>query len=195
MPMQAHIWNSWKTKTSFSLSLKCGAILLLFFLSVLIVACSSEAGGSSTDLGNPQVTVTIQLGANGSPTPPLPPYWCGAWATQTSPVYNTTSTVGVYAKFIHNINQNPEGIGGATAIATVYWADQSNNTYTTTTSNDGLAVFSIPIGGRAADVNTVTLIKVDFVAKDGTTCHVQEDRQAFFTLLVISPTAATATIR
>src|SRR5437588_12400646 len=132
MPMQAYRWNDWKTKTSFSLSLKCGAILLLFCLSVLIVACSSGAGGSSTDLGNPQVTVTIQLGANGSPTPPLPDYWCGAWATQTAPVYNMTSTVGVYAKFVHNVNQNPEGIGGATAIATVYWADQSNNTYTTT---------------------------------------------------------------
>ena len=188
MPMQLHRWNYWKTKTSFSLSLKYAAILLLFCLSVLIVACSSGTGGSSTDLGNPQVTVTIQLGPNGSPTPPLPEYWCGAWATQTSPVYNTA--VGVYAKFVHNVGQNPVGVGGASATATVSWADQSTSTYTATTTNDGLAVFSIPTGGRAADINTVTLIKVDFVAKDGTTCHVQEDRQAFFTLIVISPIAS-----
>src|SRR5436853_1858751 len=194
MPMQSHIGNYWKAKTSFSLSLKCGAILLLFFLSVLIVACSSGTGGSSTDLGNPQVTVTIQLGANGSPTPPLPDYWCGAWATQTSPVYNMTSTVGVYAKFVHNVNQNPVGVGEASATAIVRWADGTSNTQTVTTTNDGLAVFSIPTGGRAADINTVTLIEVDFVAKDGTTCKVQNDRQAFFTLMVVSPTAATATM-
>ena len=194
MPMQSHIWNCWKVKTSFSLFLKCGAILLLFFLSVLIVACGSGAGGSSTDLGNPQVTVTIQLGANGSPTPPLPDYWCGAWATQTSPVYNMTSTVGVYAKFVHNVNQNPVGVGEASATAIVRWADGTSNTQTVTTTNDGLAVFSIPTGGRAADINTVTLIEVDFVAKDGTTCKVQNDRQAFFTLMVVSPTAATATM-
>src|SRR5436853_2052746 len=193
MPMQSHIWNCWKVKTSFSLFLKCGAILLLFFLSVLIVACGSGAGGSSTDLGNPQVTVTIQLGGNGSPTPPLPDYWCGAWATQTSPAYNMTSTVGVYAKFVHNVNQNPVGVGEASATAIVRWADGTSNTQTVTTTNDGLAVFSIPTGGRAADINTVTLIEVDFVAKDGTTCKVQNDRQAFFTLTGGSSTA-TATM-
>src|SRR5438093_7290003 len=116
MQIQSRRWGYWKRGTPFSLFLKYGAILLLFFLSVLIVACSSETGGTSTDLGNPQVTVTIQLGnTNGTPTPPLPEYWCGAWATQSSPPYNSTSTVGVYAKFIHNVKQNPEGMGGASA--------------------------------------------------------------------------------
>jgi hypothetical protein len=193
MSVQEHIGTAWKTKASFSLSLKCAVILLLFSLSVLIVACSSGAGGSSTDLGNPQVTVTIQLGANGSPTPPLPNYWCGAWATQTSPVYNSASTVGVYAKFVHTMNQNPVGVAGASATAIVHWADGTSNTQTAATTPDGLAVFSIPTGGRAADINTVTLIEVDFVAKDGTTCKVQNDRQAFFTLTGGSSTA-TATM-
>jgi hypothetical protein len=193
MPVQSHLRNYWKANTSFSLSLKCGAILLLFFLSVLIVACSSGTGGSSTDLGNPPVTVTIQLGANGSPTPSLPDYWCGAWATQTSPAYNTTSTVGVYAKFVHNVDQNPVGVGEASATAVIRWADGTSNTQTATTTNDGLAVFSIPTAGRAADINTVTLIEVDFVAKDGTTCKVQNDRQAFFTLMAASSTTPTVT--
>jgi hypothetical protein len=194
MSMQSRIWTYWKTHTSFSLSLKCAAILLLFLLSVLIVACSSAASGGSTDLGNPQVTVTVHLGdTNGSPTPPLPSYWCGAWATQTSPAYYATSTVGIYAKFVHNVNQNPVGMGGATAVATVHWADRTNSTQTVTTSSDGLAVFAIPTAGRAADINTVTLVEVDFTASDGTTCQVNDDRQAFFTLIGASSGVGTAT--
>jgi hypothetical protein len=105
-----------------------------------------------------------------------------------------TSSVGVYAKFVHNVGQNPVGVEGASATAIVHWADGTSNTQTATTTSDGLAVFAISTSGKAVDINTVTLVEVDFVAKDGTTCDVKDNRQAFFTLMAVSATAVTATI-
>ena len=184
--MQSRIGSSWETHPSFSLSFKCAAILLL---SGLLVACSSAANGGATDLGNPQAVVTIHLGeTNVSPTPPLPSYWCGAWATQTSPAYSSPSAVGVYAKFVQTVNQNPVGVAGATAGATVHWADGTTSTQTVTTSSDGLAVFALPLTGKAGDINTVTRVEVDFTSKEGATCQVKDDRQAFFTLMTGSTT-------
>jgi hypothetical protein len=56
-----------------------------------------------------------------------------------------------------------------------------------TTSSDGLAVFAIPITGKAEDINAVTLVEVDFTSKEGATCQVKDDRQAFFTLMSPTP--------
>jgi hypothetical protein len=187
--MQSRMRNAWKTPPSFSLFLPGAAILLLILLSGLLGACSSTPSGGARELGNPQAVVTVHLGeTNGSPTPTLPSYWCGAWATQTSPAYNATATVGVYAKFVRTVNQNPVGVGQASATARVRWADGTNDAQTVTTTNDGLAVFSIPTEGRAADINTLTLVEVEFTSKEGATCQVKDDRQAFFTLMTASPT-------
>src|SRR5436305_11128473 len=138
--MWRQFWKQLKTNNSFPLYLKCGAIFLLFLLSVLIVAC----GGNGTDnsLGQPAVTVTINLGQNGSPTPPLPEYTCSAWVNNTSPGLNTP-VIGVYAKYIHNVNGNPEGIGQVQASATVNWYDGNPSTISATTTSDGLAIFPV----------------------------------------------------
>src|SRR5947209_7966626 len=96
-PMRLQLWKSWKKTTSYSLYLKCSAIFFFLMLSVLIVACGGNSSTNPTDLGNPEVTVTIRLGGgNASPTPPLPDYSCGAWATDTSPA-STVGSVNVYA--------------------------------------------------------------------------------------------------
>lgn len=174
--------------------LKSGAVLLLFLLSILVVACSGGAGGDtgSTSAGGPVVTVTIHLN-NGamSPTPPLPAYTCGAWATQTSPTYGM-STVGVYAKFTQTVNDNPEGVDGATATATILWPDTTTDNETTLTTADGLAIFSVPIANRKDTVNAVTLITVTFSKAGIPNCTVGTDRAAFFTVVVPSPTPTKA---
>ncbi len=182
--------NGLKGRASLSLYLKCGAILLLFALSVLIVACSSSAP-TDTSLGDPTVTVTINLNqSNSSPTPPLPPYTCGAWVTNTTPAYNTTSVVEVYAKFIHNdANDNPVGVGGASATATVLWPDGSTSTVTATTTSDGLAVFPVAISSKADAINKVVLVTVTFTSPDGHSCTVNQNQAAYFTLVIVSPTA------
>jgi len=188
--MQPRIWKHRKPNTV--LYLKYGAILLLFLLSVLIVACSGSDGtaNTTTNLNGPVVTVTIHLGDGygTSPTPPLSDYYCGAWATQTSPALNVTSNVGVYAKFTHNVNGNPEGVEGATATAIVQWPDGTSDTLTDSTTPDGLAVFSIPVTDKTSAVNKITLVKVTFSKPGVPTCAVDVDRAAFFTLIVVSPT-------
>src|SRR5438067_12463171 len=148
-------WKQLSTHNSFSIYLKCGAIFLLFLLSVLIAAC----GGSGTDnsLGQPKVTVTVDLGQNGSPTPPLSEYTCSAWANNTTPGLNTP-VIGVYAKYIHNVNGNPEGIGQVQATAVVNWYDGNPSIITATTTSDGLAVFPVSTAKRVADLNKIIRI-------------------------------------
>src|SRR5260370_30688990 len=110
-----------KTKNLINLILKCSALSFLFFMSILIVACSSN-GSSQLNPGTPVVTVTIKLGQDlGSPTPTLSPYYCGGWATDTSPAFSSTSTISVFGKFTKITDGNPEGIGGASATATIIW--------------------------------------------------------------------------
>ncbi len=112
-----------KTNTFLNLIIKCSAISFLFLISILIVACSAN-GSSQVDPGTPIATVTIKLGQDiGSPTPKQLPYYCGGWATDTSPPFSSTSTVSVYGKFTQIVDGNPVGVGGASAIATVTWPD------------------------------------------------------------------------
>src|SRR5260370_9198948 len=117
-----------KTKNLINLILKWSAISFLFFISILIVACSSN-GSSQLNPGTPVVTVTIKLGQDlGSPTPPLSPYYCGGWATDTSPPFTSTSSVSIFGKFTQTVDGNPVGIGNAAAIATILWPDGTSDT-------------------------------------------------------------------
>lgn len=179
-----------KHRASLPFYLKYGAILFLFALSVLIVACSSTTSGD-TNLGNPQVTVTINLNqSNSSPTPPLPDYTCGAWVTNTTPSYKMTSVVEVYAKFIHNVDDSPVGVGNASAVATVLWPDGSTNTVNATTTSDGLAIFQVSVASAAFAINKLVLVTVTFNSSDGHSCTVGQDQAAYFTLVIASPTAS-----
>ena len=188
--MRLQLWKQRTKNVPLPLYLKCGAILLLFLFSVLIVAC----GGTPTNanLGQPDVTVTINLGQNdSSPTPPLPEYTCSAWVTNTTPGTGT-STIGVYAKFVHNVNGNPEGVYPAQGTATVLWPDGNVNVTANTTS-DGLAIFPVSVANKFADINKLILVTIAFQGPQGVPpCNVTVDRAAFFTL-VISALAAPAT--
>ena len=186
--MRWQIRTERKSHSRSSLYLKCGAIFLLFLLSMLVVACGGS--GTDTNLGEPPVTVTVNLGQfDGSATPPLPGYSCSAWVTNTTPGINTNSTIGVYAKFVHNVDNNPEGVYPASATATVLWPDGNVNVSATTTQ-DGLAVFSVSTANRAADINKIILVTVNFTASNGTTCAVNTDRAAYFTLIYATAVAS-----
>ncbi len=191
--------TQWKISFSLLFSLKAGIILCLFMLSILVVACSPNTS-STTNVGNPPVTVTIDLNkSNSSPTPTLPEYSCGAWATQSSPPLGT-STVGVYAKFVHNVKAdpndpndvgNPQGIDGAAAVATVIWPDGTQEQVSGTTGADGLVSFPISTANRGDAINKLTLVTVQFT-KDGIPpCTVDQTRAAFFTLVTGTSSGAT----
>lgn len=171
--------------TTLSLYLKSAAILFLLFLSILVVACSSNNSGSQVNLGTPVATITINLGqAIGSPTPLLKDYYCGAWATDTTPLYNPKSVVSVYGKFTHNVDGNPEGVGGATATATILWPDNTTDTMTVTTTSDGLAVF--PIAIKPSALYKEVLIQITFTTQ-GIGCTIPQ--AAYFVAILVSPTA------
>ena len=191
--MRLRLFTQWKSVFSHLFLLKVGAMLSLFLVSILVVACGTTSSANTANFGNPPVTVTIDLnGSNSSPTPTLPEYWCSAWATQSSPPFGT-STVGVYAKFVHNVKTNPndpndvgnpQGIENANAVATVLWPDGTQTQITGTTGADGLTSFPISTANRGDAVNKITLITVQFT-KDGVPpCTVDRTRAAFFTLVM-----------
>ena len=172
-----------KSNILFNLIVKCCAIFFLFSISILIVACSSNGTGQ-LNLGTPVVTVTIKLGQDaGSPTPTLSPYYCGGWASNTSPAFSTTNTVSVFGKFTKIIDGNPEGIGGATATAQILWPDGTYDTMTTTTTSDGLAVF--PVAIKPSAINKLVTINIEFTSSQAT-CSIPQ--AAYFTALLVSPT-------
>ena len=176
-----------KKNNTLALYVKLSAILFLLCLSILVVACG---GSNSTqqDPGTPVVTVTINLGqVIGSPTPPLEPYYCGGWATDTSPPFNQTSVVSVFGKFTHIVDGNPEGVGGATASATINWPDGTTDIMKTTTTPDGLAVF--PVAVKASAINRVVTIQITFqltLTTGQITCPIPS--AAYFTAILVSPT-------
>ncbi len=172
-----------KKNTIITLLIQSGAIFFLLLLSILIVACSSN-GSNQVDPGTPVVTVTIDLGKIiGSPTPTLSPYYCGGWATDTSPPFSTTSIVSVFGKFTRIVGGNPVGVGGATATATIQWPDGTADTLTATTTSDGLAVF--PVAIKPSALNKLVTIVIEFSSPQAS-CKIPS--AAYFTAILVSPT-------
>ncbi len=178
-----------KNNTLITLLIKAGAISFLLILSVFIVACSGS-GGSQVDPGTPVATVTINLGQfNGSPTPNFAGYYCGGWATDTSPAFNPTSFVSVFGKVTHTVtvdgNSNPEGVGGATATAIIQWPDGTIETKSVQTTSDGLAVF--PVAIKASAINKLVTIMISFTSAQGVhLCTIPS--AAYFTAILVPPT-------
>ncbi len=165
---------------------KSVGIFVLVVLTVIVVACGSDT--TQAVPGTPVATLTVVFGQfNASPTPGLAPYYCGGWATDTTPVYSPNSVVNVYGKYTRTVDGNPVGVNGASAVATVFWPDGTTSTEKTTTTSDGLAVFSIPI--LASAINRVVLIQITFSIPNVTPCTLTSE--AFFTAIVASPTPNT----
>lgn len=186
--MRLRLWNG--LRGHLGLVLKCGSVLFLFLLSVLVVACG--ANSTTQAPGDPPVTVTINLNQTfASPTPPLAEYSCGAWATESTPAYNPGAPVEVYAKFVHNVGGNPVGMAGARAHATFLWPGGTPTGVDATTTSDGLAIFTTQM--QPGVLNRVVLVDVSFASADGHACSDDnnngKNNAAFFTPISVSPTA------
>jgi hypothetical protein len=190
--MRLQSWKQLKARTSPSFYLTCAATALLFILCGLVVACGSTTNNSQVDLSNQAVTATIDLnGSNSSPTPQLPDYLCGAWVTNTSPGFSPDQPdqpISIFAKFVHTVDENPVGVDGATATATILWPDQSTDTATAKTTPDGLAVISILLKPDA--VNKLVLVQITFTKNNTPPCQVPQP--AYFTPVLVSPTVTPA---
>ena len=167
--------------TSFAVCLKYCAGVFCLFLTMIVVACSGKSGQYVPP--TPQATITIVFDQN-TPTPSLLPYYCGGWATDTTPGYSSKGTVTVYGKFTHTLSGNPVGVANATAVATVLWPDGTTETEQETTSRDGVAVFTVPL--RSSALNHLVLVQMTFTSQDGVTCSIPQ--AAYFAEILASPT-------
>jgi hypothetical protein len=197
--MEPRAQKKTRATQTFSFHLKCSVVLFLLIISLAVEACSSASsntGTTITNLGAPPVTVTIQFDHNLTALPTQPPYLCGAWLTNTSPNFIPGSIIPVYAKFVHLVNGNPQGVANATAIATLHLANGTLPTTltATTTGTDGLAIFSFTLPNDPNIANRNNLVSVSFTGPDGSTCVVDKGKEAYFTPMMVTPKAvATAT--
>src|SRR2546421_3633364 len=164
---------------------KCSGVVLLMLSMVLIVSCGSDTSQNAP--GTPVATITIRFGQfSGSPTPDLNGFYCGGWATNTTPHYSMNGIEYVYGKFTQTVQGNPVGVNNAAAVATILWPDGSTQVENATTRSDGIAVFAIPL--RPSAINHLVQIQITF-SSGSQTCTIPS--AAFFTAVVASPTATT----
>jgi hypothetical protein len=144
-----------------------GAIIIACFL-LLLTAC-----GPAVNQVKPQQTVTVNKAfqTQATPLPTVPPYRCGAWASNNAPAM--FSTILILAK----LTQNIKGVGGATAAATVHFAGGDVTLTTPLPSDpDGMVSFTLPLQGRQPAALPTT-VSVSFTI-GGTTVQCSP---AFFT--------------
>ncbi len=182
-----------KKASPISLSFKYGAIFLLLTLSIIIVACGSNtsgttitsAGATTTATTTSKATPTINFSKVNqlSPTPTLPPQWCGIWVTNASPVFSSGGSIPIYAKFVSQQGGNPVGIAGAAVSITIQWGDLSTPiSLQTITTSDGLATTYASMQGHSFAVNKLSLITATF-SSGSVSCSVGTDRPASFALV------------
>jgi hypothetical protein len=191
--MEPREQSNTQTAPRASLYLKCGVIFLLLLTSFVGVACGQTGPDTTTTTsGPPPATVTIQFNKDLTALPTQPPYVCAAWITNTSPAFVPGSTIPVYAHFIHLVNGNPQGVPNATAQATVLFANGARTALQATTGSDGLAVFSFQLPNDPGIANRNNLVTVTFTAP-AASCTVDQSRAAYFTPMLVTPTATATT--
>src|SRR5947199_4292416 len=167
------------------LYVKCSGIVLLMLSMVLIVSCGSDTSQNAP--GTPVATITISFGQfSGSPTPDLNGFYCGGWATNTTPAYSMNGIEYIYGKFTQTVQGNPVGVNNAAAVVTIIWPDGSTQVENATTGSDGIAVFAIPL--RPSAINHLVQIQITF-SSGSQTCTIPS--AALFTAVVAWPSPST----
>lgn len=144
--------------------------LLAFALLSGVAAC----GNASVNAAPPQPGVTINSGFQSSitPIPTLPPYRCGAWASNNAP--GAFSTIVIYARLI---TQDAKGVKGVPASATVHFQSHDFNLGQATSDSGGYVSFTLPLRGQQpAQVPATVDVTFSGLPKGSVSCT-----PAFFT--------------
>lgn len=144
-------------------------ITLYIGLLFLLAACGSTAGQVGA-----QATVTISPAFQSqlSPIPTVPPYRCGAWASNNAPSPNANITI--YARLTKDITS----ISGATASAVVHFRSGAQSLDQHPVSDSGGYVsFQLSLQGRQPSKIPAT-VDVNFTNFPGGTLQCTP---AFFT--------------
>ncbi len=141
---------------------------MLIGLMFLIAACGPA---DSIPQAQPTATINPTFQTLATPMATVPPYRCGAWASNNAP--GAYSTITIYARLTKDI----AGVSGATAKAVVHF---QNNDVTLdqqpTSDNGGYVNFSLPLMGRQP-AQTPATVDVTFTVKGMTVACTS----AFFT--------------
>ena len=115
-------------------------IIKLLLLLCLLSACRSDAHQLEP---LPTVTVNPNFQRQLNPVPTIPPYRCGAWASNNTPGAYTTITI--YAK----LTKDMTGVPGISATAVTHFKD-ANITLDQRPVSDGngYVSFTLPLQGR-----------------------------------------------
>lgn len=136
-------------------------------LLLLLASC-----GTTVNSIKPQETVTVSASfqAQLSPIPTVPPYRCGAWASNNAP--GAYSTISIYARLT---NRDLLGVSGATAQATVHFQDFDAPLDAQTSDSGGYVVFPLSLQGRQPRQVPATVDVTFSISGKNVTCT------AFFT--------------
>src|SRR5579884_1248543 len=115
-----------------------------FVYSALLLGLLLTACGTAVSSARPQQTVTVNpsFQAQISPIPTIPPYRCGAWASNNAP--GASSTIVIYSRLTHNA----QGVSGISATADVHFQSGDVNLGTATSDSGGYVTFTLPLQGR-----------------------------------------------
>jgi len=115
-------------------------VVKLLLLLCLLSACRSDAHQLAL---SPTVTVNPNFQTQINAVPTVPPYRCGAWASNNTPAADTTITI--YAKLTEDV----AGVPGIPATAIVHFK-YANITLDQQPVSDGngYVSFNLPLQGR-----------------------------------------------
>jgi hypothetical protein len=143
-------------------------LILSFAIFLLLAAC-----GSTVNQVKPQSTVAVnqQFQKQLTPIPTVPPYRCGAWASNNVPA--AYSTITIYARLTKD---STNGFAGVTAKAVVHFKGGDLPLYDQPTSDtNGYVTFNLPLAGKQPRLVPATVDITFSTQGDPTTCT------AFFT--------------
>ncbi|MBO0779093.1 MAG: hypothetical protein J2P37_09740 [Ktedonobacteraceae bacterium] len=146
--------------------------MLLLGMVLLLAACAPAFSADSTPSvqSTPTIGPTFQKQLTAVPT--VPPYRCGAWASNTAP--STFSTITIYARLTKDVT----GVAGAPAVAVVHFKFAGDATLSQRPTSDGggYVTFTLPLQGRQPSQQPTTVDVAFTVAGHQVQCT-----PAFFT--------------
>jgi len=123
---------------------------LLLTLAFLAVGCSqmaTQTQAQQTAVVNPSFQSAL------TPLPTVPPYHCGAWASNNAPTMY--STITIFARLTKNI----AGVKGATAHSVVHFTNNGDVALDAqpVSDNGGYVSFTLPLSGRQPSKTPATV--------------------------------------
>jgi hypothetical protein len=159
MPLPEHLWRQWHVpaadrvphapplRTVVALVLAAGIVVVaLSVVTYAAVAHNWRGLPSFPRDGAPLQSVMIHVADTPSPNVGQPPYYVGAWVSDSAPM--PTSVVTVYVRMTNSVTQDPVPGVAVTVYARLCQNGSGGRTFgPATTGADGLATLQVSVAG------------------------------------------------